>query len=107
MNVNPISFPFSLLKNKHLYFHRRSDHHSRLQEVVIESRRMVVEVQHRHEHLSQAVLPLCILCLHIKVILGSHLCVQAGPRLGVDDPRRGLDQKPGAGRLSLAFKFTY
>lgn len=107
MNIIAMSFPFSLRINKHLYFHRCSDHHSRLQEVVIEGRRMVVQVQHRHKHLSQAVLALCVLCLHIKVILGSHLCVQARPWLGVDDPRCGLDQKPAAERLSLAFKFTY
>lgn len=63
---------------------------------------MVVQVQHCHEHLCQAVLPLCILRLHIKVILGSHLCVKARPRLGVDDPRRRLDQKPAAEKPSVA-----
>lgn len=107
MNINSTSIPFSLIRNKHLYFHWRSDHHSRLQEVVIEGRRMVVQVQHRHEHLSQAVLSLCILCLHIKVVLGSHLSIQARPRLGVDDPRCGLDQKPVAEMQFLTFKFTY
>lgn len=70
---------------------------------------MVIQVQNRHKYLSQAVLPLCILCLHIKVILGPHFCVQTRPRLGVDDPGCGLDQKPAAEIqvwLSLGYQFT-
>ena len=55
---------------------------------------MVIQVEHRHKDFSQAVLPLRVLCFHIEVVLGSHLCVQARPRLGVDDSRCRLDQEP-------------
>lgn len=55
---------------------------------------MVIQVQHSHKDFSQVVFPLCVLCLHIEVILGPDLSIQACPRLCVDDPRVRFDQEP-------------
>lgn len=82
------------MRAAYLYFHWSANHHGLLKEVIIESRRVVIQVQHSHKDFSQVVFPLCVLCLHIEVILGPHLSIQACPRLCVDDPRVRFDQEP-------------
>lgn len=93
VSVNYCEVHFIQTNSGYLYFHWCSDHHSLLKEIVIKSRWVVIEVQDCDKDLRQAVLPLCILCFHIKVVLGPHLCIQDGPRLRVDDPRCRLDQE--------------
>lgn len=82
----------------YLYLHWCSNDHGLLQEVIIELRWVVIQVQHSDKDLSQAVLSLGVFCLHIEVILGPDLCIQVCPRLSVDDPRCRLDQEPVVGR---------
>lgn len=101
-----LSFIFSDTKVNHkracyLYFHRCSNNHGLLQEVVIERRWMVIQVQYSHKDLSQVVLPLSVFCFHIEVIFGLHLCIQACPRLCVDDPGYRLDEEPVDGDIIL------
>lgn len=91
----------------YLYFHRCSNHHGLLEEVVVERRWVVIEVQDRHKNLSQAVLPLCVFCLHVKVILGPHLCIKTRPWLGVDDPWCRLDQKSVNVGVNYDILFTF
>lgn len=78
----------------YLYLHWCPNHHGLLKEVVIESRWMVIQIQHGYKDFGQVVLSLCILRLHIEVILGPHLSIQARPGLCVYNARCRLDQKP-------------
>lgn len=71
----------------YLYFDRSADDHGLFQEVFVELWRVVVHVEDSDEDLRQAVLPLRVFSLDVKVVLGPDLGVQAGPRLGRDEPR--------------------
>lgn len=59
---------------------------------------MVIDIQQRNEDLGQAVPALHVLRLHIEVVSGSGLSIQAGPGLGVDDPRGWVDQEAAGHR---------
>lgn len=71
----------------YLNFDRSSDDHCLFQELVIELWRVVVHVENSDKDLRQAVRPLRIFCLDVKVVFGPDLSVQAGPGLRGDESR--------------------
>lgn len=75
----------SVASEAHLNFHRGPQHHRLLLEVLSKLGVVVVDIQQSDEHLGQAGPALHVLCLHIEVVPGGGLSIQAGPGLGVDD----------------------
>lgn len=71
----------------YLNFDRSADDHRLFQELFVELRRVVVHVENSDEDLRQAVLPLRIFRLDVKVVFGPDLSIQAGPGLRGDEPR--------------------
>lgn len=80
----------------YLNFDRRANDHRLFQELFVELWRVVVHVKNSDKDLRQAVLPLWIFRLDVKVVFGPDLSVQAGPRLSGDEPWWRVDVKPVA-----------
>lgn len=78
----------------YLYFHRCANNHCLFQEFFVKFWGVVVHVDDGDKGFRQAVLPLWIFSLDVKVIFRPDLCVQAGPGLRGDEAWRWVDGKP-------------
>lgn len=72
---------------QYLHSDRCTNNHRLFQEFFNKFRRVVVHVDDGDEDFRQAVLPLRILSLDVKVVFRPDLCVQGGPGLRGDDAR--------------------
>lgn len=77
----------SAASETHLNFHWGSQHHRLLLDALHKLGVVVIDVQQSDKHLCQAVPPIHVFGLHVKVVPRRALGIQAGPGLSVDKPR--------------------